>query len=448
MDWDLDFGVVTDTRDAVCVDEKQLMGRIWWRIVPLLFLSYLSAYLDRVNVAFAALKMNKELGLTSTQYGLGASVFFVAYFLFEVPSNLLLQRFGARRWISRIMLSWGIISAMMALTSSASSFYVLRFLLGAAEAGFLPGVILYLGWWFPQRYRVRAVSAFFLAMPVSSIVGGPMSGLILGLDGYLGLAGWKWLFILESFPALVLGVVVLTTLPRDPAAATFISESEKRWLLQTPAAEYDPMPEQAGGTAGADLDPPMWLLGATSFGVNFAQYAFGMWLPLVVKDFGISDSAVGWLSALPYTLGATAMLLASRVAREEKRQLPLLYSGCAITSASLFAVRWATSSSTTLVFLCVCAVGIFVFLGTFWGTAPRVLSASTRPVGIALINSVGGLSGYCGPYALGYLKDATGSFNVSLALMGFGPLLAALALLLLSKSLLSRISRPLRAVSD
>nr|WP_309491420.1 MFS transporter [Trinickia mobilis] len=306
-------------------------------------------------------------------------------------------------------------------------------------------MILYLGWWFSQRYRVRAVSAFFLAMPVSSVVGGPMSGLILGLDGYLGLAGWKWLFILESLPALVLGVVVLATLPRDPAAATFISESERRWLLQALAAESRPLHERSG-VAGAVLDPAVWLLGAMSFGVNFARYAFGMWLPLVVKDFGISDSTVGWLSALPYTLGATAMLLASRVAQIKTRQLWLLCAGCAIASISLFAVRWATTPSATLVVLCVCAVDIFVFLGTFWGTAPGVLSGSTRPVGIALINSIGRLSGYCGPYALGYLKDASGSFNISLALMGFGPLFAALALLLLSGRLLSRASWPPRAV--
>lgn len=447
MTRDENLDVKSDRSVVAVTDEKRLMSKIWWRIVPLLFLSYLSAYLDRVNVAFAALHMNKELGFTSTQYGLGASIFFIAYFLFEVPSNLLLQKVGARHWISRIMLTWGIVSAMMALTTSPSSFYLFRFLLGAAEAGFLPGVILYLGWWFPQRYRVRAVSAFFLAMPVSSVVGGPISGLILGLDGYFGLAGWQLLFILESLLALVLGVVVFTTLPRSPETAGFLNEAEKRWLLLELASESGQEHGRDKRAFAAVLTPTVWLLAAASFGVNFAQYAFGMWLPLVVKDFGVSDSAVGWLSALPYTLGAAGMLLASCVAQERKRQIPLLYVGCAIASVSLFAVRWAHTASATLIVLCVCAVGIFVFLGTFWGTAPGVLSASTRTVGIALINSIGGLSGYCGPYALGYLKDATGNFNVSLALMGFGPVLATVALFCLTMRL-SRANWAPRAVLD
>ncbi|KMZ11427.1 Nitrate/nitrite transporter [Candidatus Burkholderia humilis] len=261
---------------AKSVDEKRLMRRIWWRIVPLVFAAYLAAYLDRVNVAFAALHMNKDLGLSSTQYGLGASVFFLAYFLFEVPSNLLLQRMGAKRWIARIMLTWGVISGLMALTTSASLFYVLRFLLGAAEAGFLPGVILYLGWWFPHRFECVPLAPFSLRCrsPLSS--GGPVSGLILGMDGYLGIAGWQWLFILESLPALLLGCVVLKALPPTPNSATFISDAERQWLLHELNAESVAQAGHPGGIARAVSDPTVWILAAMSFGVNFSQYAFGM----------------------------------------------------------------------------------------------------------------------------------------------------------------------------
>ncbi len=434
------FGEAVRRKDASeaarSVDISEgVIRKLWWKIVPLLFLCYFAAYLDRVNVAFAALHMNGDLGFTATQYGIGASIFFLAYFLFEVPSNVCLEKFGPRRWIGRIMLTWGIVSGLMATVSSPTSFYALRFLLGAAEAGFVPGVVLYLSWWFPERYRIRAVSAFFLAMPLSSVIGGPISTVLLKLDGLGGLAGWQWLFIIESLPAIALSIVVWNGLPTEYRSVGFLSAEEKAWLDQ----QFEPETRIHRNPSlwSALRQPVVWLMAAAAFGVNFAQYAFGLWLPLVVKDMVHSDLLVGLITAIPYTLGAIFMLLAARRA-EARRRLPYLLVGCLITASSLFLLYWTRDTFLMLVMLCLCAIGMFIFIGTFWGTAPGWIVPRQRIVGVAFVNSIGGLSGYFGPYALGVLKDMTGSFNVSLALMGVGPAVAMVALICLS----GRVMRP------
>ena len=289
--------------------EKATLRLVSLRLLPFLMLAYLICYIDRTNAGFAALQMNKDIGLSGTVFGLGGGIFFIGYFLFEVPSNLALERFGARRWICRIMITWGLVSAGMALAAGPTSFISLRFLLGVAEAGFFPGVILYLTYWFPAEQRARIIGIFMVAIPVSGFIGSPVSGLLLGLDGLLGLRGWQWVFILEAAPAVLLGFVCLAWLTDGPAAALWLTDEQRGWLIGTLEQELRQLKRVAHGSAWRVIrNPTVLALAIIYAGGATASSGLGLWQPQFIKSFGLTNAEVGWVNALPYVFSAVAMI--------------------------------------------------------------------------------------------------------------------------------------------
>jgi ACS family tartrate transporter-like MFS transporter len=383
-----------------------------WRLVPFLFLLYIVAYLDRINLGFAALQMQQQLGFTDAVYGFGAGVFFAGYFLFQVPSNLVLERVGARRWIAVLMILWGIISASMSFVTSERSFYTLRFLLGAAEAGFFPGVILYLKNWFPARARARTVARFMTAAPLSGVVGGPLSGALLGLHHKAGLAGWQWMFLLEGIPAIVLGAIVWTYLVDHPALAHWLSEEQRAWLQQTLNTEANAAPQSGSNAFAAFRMGTIWILALVYFGLNTVSYGVSLWLPNLIKSLGgMSTFAIGVLSAIPYVAAAITMVFVglSSDRTGERRwhtAVPAFAGAIAIGCAGL-----TTSLTAAVALVSVAVLGVFSMMGPFWAMPTALLSATTAAAGIAFINSVGNLGGFFGPYIIGRLRTSTGQFR-------------------------------------
>jgi ACS family tartrate transporter-like MFS transporter len=384
------------------------------RLIPFLWLLYFVAFLDRVNVSFAALRMNADLGLSATAYGAGAGVFFLGYVLFEVPSNLILARIGARVWIARIMVTWGIASAAMGLAAGPVSFSVLRFMLGVAEAGFFPGMILYLTYWFPSSYRGRVVAAFMMAIPLSNAIGSPISTALLGLD-LGGIAGWRWLFVIEGLPAIVLGVVTYFYLTDKPEDAAWLDESERRSLRdQLDSARSTKHDALARGTQhaarGTISSPRTWVLGFIYFGTTIALYGFGFFLPQIIKGLGErSDLQVGVLTMIPYSLAAAAMYAwghHSDSTGERASHLAI----AALAAAVGLAASGLTHDAPVLAFcgLALASAGIHSALPTFWAYATAIGGADAA--GIALMNSIGNLGGYFGPMLLGYIKDRTNGY--------------------------------------
>src|ERR1700759_5662349 len=328
--------------DAKSELETSTIRAISWRLIPFLVVAYFFSYLDRVNLGFAALTMNAELKFSPTVFAWGAGIFFIGYFIFEVPSNLALEKFGASRWIARIMVTWGIISALMALVSGPWSFYGLRFLLGVAEAGFFPGIILYLTYWYPAKYRARFLAAFAIAVPVSTVIGAPISGLLLGLDGAMGLKGWQWLFILEGIPSVLLGIGSWFYLTDRPVKADWLTAEQKAWL----AAQLDSetAAKQAANhlTLGQALaSPKVIALSLIYFGFVAALYGMQFWLPTIVKAFGFSNAQTGFVIAVPYLIGTIAMMLWARHSDATRERVmhvgaPLLLSGLALGGRGVF----------------------------------------------------------------------------------------------------------------
>jgi MFS transporter, ACS family, tartrate transporter len=394
------------------------------RQIPFLFLLYIVAYLDRINVGFASLQMNHALGFSATTYGFGAGIFFVSYVLFEVPSNIILARVGARLWIARIMISWGLVSSAMMFVRSAESFYVLRFLLGVAEAGFFPGIIFYLTRWFPPRERARTIAAFMTATLVAGVVGGPISGALLSLDGRAGIAGWQWLFLVEGVPAIVLGFVVLRVLTEHPSDAAWLTVDERAALLASLEADRGDRGQRA--TAGDALrDPRTWLLAAVYFTIPVTLYGIGFWLPQMLKtaSSGASDVAVGLMAAIPYACGAAAMVVVGRHSdRTRERRWHVLVP--ALVCALALAVTPAGSGIVwTIAMLSFAMAGLASMFGPFWALATSTMRGASAAAGIALVNSVGNIGGFVGPYLLGAINDATHSFA-----LGFAAIAAMLVL--------------------
>jgi D-galactonate transporter len=405
---------------AVEAVEQRTIAKVTARLVPFLIICYFIAYLDRVNVGFAALTMNKALGISATDFGFGAGIFFFSYFVFEVPSNLALERFGARKWIARIMLTWGILSGAMAFLpqiasttglSNTSSFYLVRVLLGAAEAGFFPGIIFYLTLWFPSVYRARIVGLFMAAIPLSSVIGGPVSGLLLGLDGASGLAGWQWLFILEAVPALILAAVVLFYLTDRPALADWLAPEERTWLQGRLDAERRQRERvEQIGVGQALMNPRVWILCVVYFGAVATNYGTGFWLPQIVKAFGLSNLQTGFVAAAPYVVGTIGMIWYGRrsdakMERKGHAAVALLIAAVGIGVSTLL-----DDPLLKMVSLCVGAFGVFAVLPVFWTLPTAFLSGAAAAAGIAVINSVGNLAGFFGPFIMGWIKDQTGSF--------------------------------------
>ena len=412
--------------------ETEIIGKVSRRIVPFVALCYFLCYLDRVNVGFAALQMNSDLGFSATVFGWGAGIFFFGYFFFEVPSNLALERFGARLWIARIMVTWGLLSAAMALIWNETSFLVLRFLLGAAEAGFFPGIILFQTYWFPSAYRARMVGRFMTAIPISAVIGAPLSGLILGMDGIWGLRGWQWLFICEGVPTVLLGLVVMFYLTDGPEKASWLDADARAWLIDRLRRERTVREAHAKHTLREALKHPRVLLfGLVYFGTAAAGYGLGFWLPTIVKEFGVSDLQTGLITAIPYAVGVAAVviwpLLSDRM-QERKWNTALAFL---VAAAGLALSTYFPDPVHKMTMLCIAAVGMFAIAPLFWTLPTAFLSGTAAAGGIALINSIGNLAGFAAPYAMGYLKDATGGFSAGLLVVAFFPFLSAVLVLLL-----------------
>ena len=395
--------------------EKRTIAKVTKRIVPFLMLCYFVAYLDRVNVGFAALTMNKALGISATAFGFGAGIFFFSYFLFEVPSNLALERFGARKWIARIMMSWGILSGMMALIGGETGVYVVRVLLGVAEAGFFPGIIFYLTLWFPGVYRARIIGWFMAAIPLSSVLGGPVSGWILGLDGASGLAGWQWLFILEAAPAIVLAVVVWFYLTDRPADAKWLEPEERAWLNSRLSAEIKQKEEVHGlSVLQALFNPRILALALVYFGAVAANYGTGFWLPQIVKGFGLSNLQTGFVSAAPYVVGTIGMVWWGRRSDAKMERKGHAAVAFAIAAIGIAGSTMVDAPLLKVIALSFGAFGVFAVLPVFWTFPTAFLSGAAAAAGIAAINSLGNLAGFFGPFIMGWLKDVTGNFSAGL----------------------------------
>ena len=411
---------------------QRTVRKLAWRLLPFMGVLYFVAFLDRVNVGFAALTMNADLGLSARVYGFGAGIFFLGYVLFEVPSNLMLHRFGARRWIARIMISWGLLSAAMVLTTGPLTFYVLRFLLGVAEAGFFPGMILYLTYWFPAAVRARITGAFMIAIPVSSVIGAPLSTALLDLDA-LDLRGWQWLFILEGLPAVLLGFVVLARLDDRPDRAAWLTADEKAWIRNVLAGEAA-VARRDVGVRGALLDARVWTLGVIYFGLVIGLYGLGFWLPQIVAELGgLSHLQVGLLTALPAAIAAVAMYLWGRHSDVTQERVWHVAWPALIGSAGLAASAYLVEAPLlAFAALTVGAVGIYATLPVFWTLPTALLTGAAGAGAIALVNSIGNTGGYVGPAVMGYIKDTTGEHTGGLLVLA-GALLMAAALVVATR---------------
>ncbi len=395
--------------------QEQILRKNAWRLLPVLTLSYIVNYIDRTNIGFAALTMNKDIGLTATQFGWGAGILFAGYCVFEIPSNLALYRFGARLWIARIMVTWGIVSAAMAFVTGPWSFYLLRFLLGVAEAGFFPGVAFYLAFWFPAQYRARILAWFLVAIPVSSLIGGPISGLLLELDGLLGLAGWKWLFIAEGLPAVALGIAVAFILADRPETAPWLDQREKETLATMLAAEQR---DRAKSSLAAALkDVRVVVCALVQFGFTLGSYGVGIWLPQIIKTSGLSNLSVAMLSAIPYVFASAAMIWWAMAVDRSGKKIAHLTITCALATLGLIASVLWPALTPAMVSLTVALIGITAARAVFWTIPVRFLTGIGAAAGLAFINSIGTLGGFAGPFLMGFMKDAYGTFTSGLLTM-------------------------------
>ena len=397
------------------------------RLIPFLFLLYVVAYLDRVNVGFAALEMNRDLGFSAAVYGLGSGIFFVSYTLLEVPSNLMLARLGARVWIARIMLTWGVVSVGMAFVHDTFTFYLLRFLLGAAEAGFFPGIIYYLTQWFPARERARAVALFMTGTAIAGVVGGPISSALLLLDGVAGLQGWQWLFVVEGIPAIVLAPIVWRRLDERPETATWLSAPERAWLAGALAAEAQARDGAHHDLKAAFASGRLWVLAAIYFCLVLAFYGVSFWLPQILQQLGHYPSAVvALISAIPYVVAAIGMVVVGAHSdRTGERRWHV--AAPALVGALGFAAAASVPPSValSLTALSVAALGIWGAMGPFWALPTAFLRGRAAAGGVALVNAVGNIGGFVGPTLVGYAREATGSFATGLWVLAAGLVLGA-----------------------
>lgn len=412
--------------------ERETMSQVTRRLLPILMICYFASYLDRVNVSFAALTMNKALNLSSAAFGIGSGIFFVGYFLFEIPSNLLLEKVGARLWIARILISWGLISGLTAGIWGAWSFYGIRFLLGLAEAGFYPGIILYLTWWFPSQYRSRIIGTFMTAIPISIVTGSIVSSQLLRLDGWLGLQGWQWLFILEALPAVIMGVVVWIYLTDTPKQATWLRPDQRDWLTARLNAERAQRENIRHYQLRETLmDRRVWLLTLVYFGQNVSGYGFSLFLPQIVKRFGVSTAQNGLISAIPYAFAAVAMVFwglhSDRTGERNKHAA----AACFLTFAGLAVSVFLNDPVLMMVALVLAQMGQASIAPTFWTLPTAMLSGTAAAGGIAMINAVGNLGGFLGPYLMGVIQDASGSFTLGLLAIAMGALVSGVVLLVM-----------------
>ena len=410
--------------------------KLMWRIIPFVMVLYFVSFLDRVNVGFAALTMNKAIGLSPTAFGLGGGLFFVGYFLCEVPSNLILHRVGARLWIARVMISWGIVSALSALVGGPASFYVMRFLLGVAEAGFFPGIILYLTLWFPVRQRAVAAAWFMAAAPISVAIGSPVSGAIMQLPPMFGLADWQMLYVLEAVPAVLLGFVVLKFLTDAPADAKWLAADERAWLIDKLKAEAMARQSDDGhhtGALAALKSPRVLALALIYFGTSAGLYTLGLWVPLMIHEFGFTPLQTGLLTGVPSVVAVIAMIYWARHSDRSGERTWHVILPCLLACAGFIFAGQATTALLVVLALVIVNVGISSAKAPLWAMPSAFLSGAGAAAGIAMINSVGNLGGFLGPFAIGWLKSYTGGYAAGLYVVAATLALSAIVTLLLSR---------------
>jgi MFS family permease len=394
---------------TLVVSERDLISKITWRLMPFLGILYLIAYIDRQNVSFAKLQMVGALNMSEYAYGLGASLFFIGYFLFEVPSNLFLERFGASRWFARIMVTWGIVTIALAFTQNATMFYILRFLLGVAEAGFFPGVLYLLTLWFPKDYRGRMVGLFMIFSALANAIGAPIGGMLLDLDGLMGLAGWEWVFLATGIPAVIAGIVTFFYLDDTPEKAKFLNEEEKRWLSDRLARENAGMDQHSDNGFKALINPTVLLMALCYVGFPLAAYGLSYWLPTIVKGFGVSNTVNGFINIIPWIVVAIALWVVPSAADKTERKTPYIVGPAFVGAICLALSVLVTSPTLQFAFLCIAAAGIFAGQPVFWSLPSRFLKGAGAAAGLAAINSVGNLGGFVAQNVVPWIHDQTNS---------------------------------------
>ena len=419
--------------------EESTYRKVMWRLLPFLLLCYVVAYLDRVNVGFAKLQMLTDLNFSETMYGLGAGIFFIGYFIFEVPSNVILHRVGARVWIARIMITWGILSALMMFVTTPTMFYVARFFLGAAEAGFFPGIILYLTYWFPAERRGRVTATFMTAVALSGVIGGPLSGYIMkNMTGMNGWAGWQWMFLLEGIPSILIGIAVLFYLDDRISHAKWLTDAEKALLQRNIKAEEGTkkdLPISQTLTSGR-----VWLMGLIYFSFVMGLYGISFWLPTIIKATGVKDVLdISLLTAIPYSFAVVAMVLVGRSAdRHQERRWHVAIPGLLGALGLVLSVMWRGDTVLAMAALTLATMGILCTLPLFWSLPTSFLVGAGAAAGIALINSLGNLAGFASPYMMGWLKDMTKSTDAGMYVLATSLVVGALLTLSVSAKSLKR----------
>lgn len=392
--------------------EKRTMAKVYWRLLPLAMVVYFLCYLDRINISFAALTMNKDLGLTAAVYGISSTAFYIGYCVFEVPSNIILDKVGARLWIARIMITWGLVSAATAFAVGPNSFMTIRFLLGAAEAGLFPGILLLFTYWFPDHYRARIVAGFTLALPISVALGAPISTAILSLDGMLGVAGWKWIYLLEAAPTVLMGVFVLVSMSDRPAIAPWLSPEEKAWLVGTMEAERRAVEAKRTFSLWEGLlTPKVLLLSANYLGIVTASLGLLLFVPQIIKSLGASNMSVGYVTSIAYVSGALSMMFFGWLSdRIGDRRWTLTFT-CLLATVGLVMAGMTMGTWWAVVGICLSTAGFYGTKGPFWALPSMMLTGTAAAGGLAWINSIGNVGGALGPAIVGWLKDATGSYS-------------------------------------
>lgn len=391
--------------------EKRTLKKITWRIVPFIMILYLIAYIDRVNIGFAALTMKEDLGFTASVLGFGAGIFFLGYFLFEVPSNVILHKVGARIWIARVMVTWGLIAGGMAFVDSTTSFYVMRFLLGVAEAGFFPGIILYLSYWFPARHRAGVIAMFMAAAPIAVAIGSPISAALLQMDGIWGFAGWQWMFVIEAIPAVILGIVVFFYMTDRPEKAKWLKEDERNWLVKTMQDEdVGKNSNQHHSILRGLLNPRVLALALVYFGTSAGLYTLSIWAPQIIKDLGVSSMTVGLVNAIPPIISVVAMVLWSRHSDRTGERTWHVAIACMLAAIGLVIAATTHNMVGLIAALTIVNIGISCSKPPLWSMPTLFLSGTAAATGIATINSIGNLGGFAGPVMIGWIKDQTGSY--------------------------------------
>jgi MFS transporter, ACS family, tartrate transporter len=412
--------------------EQATMRKVYWRVLPIAAASYFFCYLDRINVGFAALTMNKDLGLDAATFGFSAGVFFWGYFLFEVPSNLILEKVGARVWFARIMVTWGLLSGATAFCTGPYSFMLLRFLLGLAEAGFYPGLVLYFTYWFPDRHRARIVAGFTLALPMAVAAGAPMSTGLMELDGVFGIAGWKWVYLVEAFPTIMLGLFVLFYLTDRPTQARWLSEEQRGWLTATLERERRQIEAHSKiSLLRSFWDPKVLLLALNFLGIVTASLGMLIFLPQMVKQLGLTNMQVGWVTMVPYVCGAISMVTWGFVSDRMGERRWNLTLACTTATAGLILAGLSIGTAWSVVGMSIAAIGFYGSKGPFWSMPPMFLTGTAAAASIAWINSLGNLGGFFGPSIVGWVRDVTGSYAGGLYALSAFALMAAVVSALL-----------------